>query len=95
MENLGFNSKVDLLFNDLGMLKASAVQGCLADTNLRFLAWMIFLECIPIDKSKWIETVKLNRDKYSKLKSELYCDPRNQNSELLIDHPLSHDEKVS
>lgn len=94
VDNLSFESKLDLLFNDLGMLKASAVQGCLADTNLRCLAWMIFLECIPIDKSKWVESIKLNRFKYEKLKNDYYCDPRNQQNACQSDHPLSQSGEV-
>jgi hypothetical protein len=101
IDNLNFNSKVDLLFNDLGMLKASAVQGCLDGTNLRFLAWMIFLECIPIDKQFWIEKIQDNRARYEKIKNNLYSDPRNNinnnssssSSSLLVDHPFSQDEQ--
>ena len=94
IENLNFNSKLDLLFNDLGMLKASAVQGCLEGTSLRSLAWMIFLECIPLEKSNWIATVKSNRAVYDKLKKELSCDPRAQSNEERLDHPLSQNKEV-
>ena len=95
---LGFDSRFDLLFNDISMLKATAVQGLLGNTNFRFLAWKIFLECIPMDRNLWIASVKQNRLDYEKVKEEFSCDPRkakkNSNSSDNIDHPLSQDETV-
>lgn len=92
IENLSLNSQFDLLFNDLSMLKASAVQGLLGITNFRFLAWMIFLECLPIDKSKWIETINQNRKKYEDIRNELCCDPRKMCLNNKDDHPLSQNK---
>ena len=100
--NKGFNSKVDLLFNDLSMLKATAVQGLLGNTNFRFLAWMIFLECIPMDKNLWLEAINENRSDYEKIKDNLSCNPHksvdqtdSSDNQGFIDHPLSQDENVS
>lgn len=91
IDELSFKSKFELLFNDISMLKASAVQGILAKTNFRFLAWMIFLDCLPMEKSKWTEGLNQHRKTYEKIKLEICCDPHNlmQNNELNIDHPLS------
>ena len=75
IENLSFNSQFDLLFNDLSMLKASAVQGLLKITNFRFLAWMIFLECIPMAKEKWVESIHKNREFYEQIRGDICCDP--------------------
>ena len=104
IENLSFSSQFDLLFNDLLMLKASAVQGFLKLTNFRFLAWMIFLECIPMEKEKWIESIKKNRDFYEQIKEDICCDPhkaqnssKNNDNESFVedhrsDHPLSQEK---
>ncbi|RNA28356.1 TBC1 domain family member 5-like isoform X2 [Brachionus plicatilis] len=91
IDELSFKSKFELLFNDISMLKASAVQGILAKTNFRFLAWMIFLDCLPMDKSKWTESLNQHRQTYDKIKKEICCDPhkKNQTNELNFDHPLS------
>jgi TBC1 domain family protein 5 len=105
IENLSSNSKFDLLFNDVSMLKASAVQGLLKTTNFRFLAWMIFLECIPMSKDKWAESIKKNRDFFNTIREEICCDPHvvtatssNANADtsflddLSSDHPLSQEK---
>ncbi len=93
IENLSFSSKFDLLFNDLSMLKATAVQGLLGDTNLRFLAWMIFLECVPMEKHLWLDVIGQNRLDYEATRKELACDPHsNGQSAQAGDHPLSQDE---
>ncbi len=76
------------------MLKASAVQGCLDGTNLRSLAWMIFLECIPLDKSNWCSSVQSNRIKYDNLKGKTFCDPRVQTNQDILDHPLAQNKEV-
>ena len=75
IENLSFNSQFDLLFNDLSMLKASAVQGLLKLTNFRFLAWMVFLECIPMEKEKWKDSINKNRKFYEQIREDICCDP--------------------
>lgn len=90
----GFDSKFDLLFNDLSMLKATAVQGLLGDTNFRFLAWMIFLECIPMEKISWLDSINGNRSHFEKIKKELSCDPRSLNEDIK-DHPLSQEKSVN
>jgi hypothetical protein len=99
IENLEFNSKFDLLFNDLSMLKATAVQGLLGNTNFRFLAWMIFLECIPMEKTFWISSIQNNRLSYEKIKIDLTCEPRKQKNLSAdpneIDHPLSQQNTVN
>ncbi len=96
IENLSFTSKFDLLFNDLSMLKATAVQGLLGDTNFRFLSWMIFLECVPMEKNSWLDVIGQNRLDYERIKKELACDPQlvKNSSEWAVnfDHPLSQDE---
>lgn len=91
IDELSFKSKFELLFNDISMLKASAVQGTLAKTNFRFLAWMIFLDCLPMEKSKWIESLNQQRASYEKIKLEICCDPHQnmQTNELNFEHPLS------
>lgn len=91
IDELSFKSKFELLFNDISMLKASAVQGILAKTNFRFLAWMIFLDCLPMEKSKWIECLSQQRASYEKIKLEICCDPHRiaDTSEFNFDHPLS------
>lgn len=97
LDNLDFNSKFNLLFNDLSMMKATAVQGLLGNTNFRFLAWMIFLECIPMEKIEWIESVKQNRLHYENIRKEFSCDPHkvkdNFDKNGIYDHPLSQNEK--
>lgn len=97
INDLSLNSKFDLLFNDLGMLKASAVQGYLSETNFRFLAWMIFLECIPMEKNRWIAALNHNREVYRIIREDFTCDPHKSSNKSLIqdgsiDHPLSKDE---
>jgi hypothetical protein len=104
IENLSLTSQFDFLFNDVTMLKASAVQGLLKFTNFRFLAWMIFLECIPMEKEKWIESIKANRDFFARIREEICCDPHNAkpykvnetNDSFLDDpsndHPLSQEK---
>ena len=96
IENLAFNSKFDLLFNDLSMLKATAVQGLLGNTNFRFLSWMIFLECIPMEKSSWANSIQTNRTFYSQIKHDLECDPHCSGAVLdeKFDHPLSQHKTV-
>lgn len=91
-----FNSRFDLLFNDMSMLKATAVQGLLGDTNnFRFLAWMIFLECIPMDRNTWMASVDQNRAEYETIKESFSCNPRQASKESHdFDHPLSQDETV-
>jgi hypothetical protein len=104
LENLSFNSQFDLLFNDLSMLKASAVQGLLKLTNFRFLAWMIFLECLPMEKDKWVESISKNREFFATIREEICCDPHKSKSytknetndsfldDLSNDHPLSQEK---
>ena len=96
IDNLAFNSKFDLLFNDLSMLKATAVQGLLGNTNFRFLSWMIFLECIPMEKSSWTNSIQKNRTFYNQIKSDLACDPHCSSAVLdeKFDHPLSQHKTV-
>lgn len=94
MENLDFKSRFELLFNDITMLKSSAVQGLLAKSNFRFLAWMIFLECIPFDKTRWIETVNSNRKLFENIRDDVCCDPRSSSHKISVesDHPLSQNK---
>jgi hypothetical protein len=90
-----------LLFGDLNILKEAAIHGQLENTNLRTLAWMIFLKCIPINKSEWKTSIDLNRSFYEKIKAKTCSDPsENENDfsacsrdqEILLDyHPLSSD----
>ncbi len=89
----------DLLFNDISTLKASAVLGLLGKTNFRCLAWMIFLECIPTDKTKWIDSINHNRNVFEKIKKEICCDPHDDGyilnkskDDREFDHPLSQDD---
>ena len=80
------------LFYDLSVLKIAAVQGQLESTNLRFLAWMIFLECLPPDKSKWQEIISNHRNVYEEIKEKACCDPHKikaEQSTECTDHPLS------
>jgi hypothetical protein len=84
----------DLLFNDISTLKASAVLGLLGKTSFRCLAWMIFLECIPTDKTKWIDSINHNRNVFEKIKREICCDPHDNNYKMddNKDHPLCQDD---
>lgn len=86
-----------MLFNDLSMLKATAVQGLLGDTNFRFLAWMIFLECIPMEKVSWLESINENRLRFEKIKNDLSCDPHAsiEDTSGILDHPLSQEKRVN
>lgn len=77
VDNLTLKSRFELLFNDLSMLQSCAVQGLLAKTSFRFLAWMIFLECIPFEKSEWLQCFKTNRTTFENIRSDVLCDPRN------------------
>jgi hypothetical protein len=99
IDNLDFKRRFDLLFSDITMLKASAVQGMLANSYFRFMAWMIFLECVPFDKSKWLVCVNRNRKMYENIRDDVCCDPRDSNASLLqqqhqqaFDHPLSQNK---
>lgn len=92
ISSLDFKNSFELLFNDMAMLKSSAVQGLLSKSNLRVISWMIFLECIPFDKSKWTESLLSNRRMYENIRSDVCCDPRKQ-SDTTIDHPLSQQKE--
>lgn len=85
-------SKLDNLFNvlfsDLNGLKMAASLGQLENTNLRTMAWMVLMECLPIDTDKWPATIDQNRAVYTQLKKEICCDPH-QSSSHVMDHPLS------
>lgn len=93
LNDLDFKSRFELLFNDLAMLKSSAVQDILSKSCLRIIAWMVFLECLPFDKSKWCERISSNRKEYEALKIEIFRDPRQ--SQFVDDHPLSSDRNSS
>ena len=93
VESLTTDRQFELLFNDISMLKASAVQGSLATTNFRSLAWMIFLECLPMDKSEWLRVATDNRVAYDQMKAKLLCDPRRIQDPS--DHPLSQSNQVT
>ena len=96
MAEMSLSSQFDLLFNDISMLRASAVSGNLGSTSFRFLAWMIFLECIPMDKNKWIASINKNRKIYERIKQEFHCNPREESAEQKnVDHPLSSDDDSS
>ena len=89
----------DLLFNDISTLKASAVLGLLGKTSFRCLAWMIFLECIPTDKTKWIDSINHNRNVFERIKKEICCDPHDDSYKVSeyendgeFDHPLSQED---
>jgi hypothetical protein len=75
VEKLSLPQRFELLYNDASMLKAAAVQGALHNTKLRFLAWMIFLECVPMERAKWRNAIEQNRRVYERVKHELCCDP--------------------
>lgn len=92
VDSLPVDQQFELLFNDLSMLKASAVQGSLASTNFRCIAWMIFLECLPIEKSEWLQIISANRAAYAQIKTELLCDPHRTQDPS--DHPLSQSQQV-
>ena len=83
----------------MSMLRATAVQGLLGDTNFRFLAWMIFLECVPMDKQWWCVAIEENRHDYDRIKCGLSCDPQKKanigDDGNVLDHPLAQDEGVS
>ena len=91
MKDLDFKSRFELLFNDISMLKYSAVHGLLKDSYLRVISWMIFLECIPFEKSEWIEKINLNRFLFEKYVTNIYIEPRSQFN--YFDHPLSQEKE--
>ena len=75
IDSLSFNDKFELLFNDLSMLRASAIRGQLSNTNMRCLAWMIFLGCLPMRRSEWLKELQHKRHVYDRIKEEICCDP--------------------
>ena len=75
IEKLTYETQFDFLFSDASTLRASAVQGVLALTSFRHLAWMIFLECVPHEKSEWLASVTANRRTFQSLRTDFHCDP--------------------
>ena len=110
IESLSFNDKFELLFNDLSMLRASAIRGQLSNTNMRCLAWMIFLGCLPMKRSEWLKELSHKRHVYDRIKEEICCDPHaapkrkssdagqeviQEQEQSTADHPLSQTDQVS
>lgn len=93
LNNLDFNTRFELIFNDLAMLKSSAVQGILGKNYLRAVAWMVFLDCLPFDKSTWTESISRSRGEFESLRELVFRDPRS--SLVLEDHPFSSETKSS
>lgn len=93
LNNLDFNTRFELIFNDLAMLKSSAVQGILGKNYLRALAWMVFLDCLPFDKSTWTESISTSRREFESVREQVFRDPRS--SLVLEDHPFSSEAKSS
>lgn len=87
LNNLDYNSRFELMFNDLAMLKSSAVQGILGKNCLRAMAWMVFLECLPFEKSQWADAIATSRRDFQQLREQIFQDPRQ--SQMPDDHPLS------
>jgi hypothetical protein len=89
----GSQDLFDFLFNDLSVLKEAAVHGQLENTNLRTLSWMIFLGCLPANRSLWKECLLQNRMFYENMKADKrsYQDFRgiSNNSIEQENHPLS------
>jgi hypothetical protein len=107
VNTLSLPQRFDLLYNDASMLKAAAVQGALHKTNLRFLAWMIFLECVPMERARWCDAIAQNRRVYERVKRQLCCDPqrvecngldnndnKSSSGTTRADHPLSQSKTV-
>ena len=89
IDKLSFNDKFELLFNDLSMLRASAIRGQLSNTNMRCLAWMIFLGCLPMRRSEWLKELTHKRHVYERIKEEICCDPHaapKRNSDAGLEH---------
>ncbi len=86
-----FSLNFEMLFGNLSSLKSAAIHGQLENTNMRFLAWMIFLECIPINRVEWIDAINRNRLDYERIKNEICLDPHLNLGNNCFDHPLSQD----
>jgi TBC1 domain family member 5 len=101
VSQLSFDEKFDLLFNNedngINFLKTFSIQGHLSNSNLRSISWMIFLNIISIDQSKWVDEMKINRERFEILKNKVYLDPNrhyrideNTDDNNHSDHPLSN-----
>ncbi|BFZ06429.1 hypothetical protein BsWGS_09466 [Bradybaena similaris] len=79
----------------MSMLKDRAVSGNLRSCRFRSIAWKIFLEVLPPDKSEWIEKTQKSRDKYEELRDFLIVNPRKavDSVDITLNNPLSQDEE--
>ncbi|CAG5116642.1 unnamed protein product [Candidula unifasciata] len=81
--------------NMLPSLKERAVAGNLRSCRFRSIAWKIFLEVLPSDKSQWIDRTRQNRNNYEELREFLIVNPRKavDSVDITLNNPLSQDEE--